>query len=170
MPIADANIQEDDEDEGDQGSLMLHQEHYSDAEDRAQQGEPLVVILEGGSPARAAGDTGVEHGEVDQGVGCDEEVREQAGYNVEVRYKDADEANPKHCDVCPDGVIVPAMADAEGLEVGEDVVLGEGLEHPGGALEAGDGGRESSGKTPGVNKRSKCRDDLHHLNEFALSH
>ena len=65
----------------------------------------------------------------------------------------------------PDGVVIPAVADTEGLDVREELVLGEGLEDPGGALQAGDGGAEGGGEAAGVDDGTPGTHHLHHLEQ-----
>ena len=144
---------------------MVHEEHDGNAENSSHQREPLVVVLEGGSPAGALGHAGVEHGEVDQSVRRHEEVGLKARHNVQVPDKDADKADGKDCNVAPDGVVIPAVADTEGLNVGEEFVLGESLQDPGGSLQAGDGGGEGRSEAAGVYDGTPGTHHLHHLEQ-----
>ena len=105
----------------------------------------------------------MEHGEVDQSVGRHEEVGEEAGDVVEVPDEDADEADGEHGDVGAEGVVVAAVAHAEGLEAGEDLVLGERLQHARRPLQAGDGAGERGGETARVYEGPPGTDNLHHL-------
>ena len=74
-------------------------------------------MLGQGQPPPHPWPPGVEHAEVDEGVGGHEEVAEEAADHVEVTDEDADEGDGEHEDVASDGVVVGAPAGGEGLGV-----------------------------------------------------
>ena len=57
---------------------IIHEHHDGDAEDCPEQGDPFVEVSEAWSPAWGLVDAGVEDCIVDDGVGADKEVREEA--------------------------------------------------------------------------------------------
>ena len=57
---------------------IIHEHHDGDAEDCPEQGDPFVEVSEAGAPAGGLVDAGVEDGVVDDGVGADKEVGEEA--------------------------------------------------------------------------------------------
>ena len=42
--LADVGVETGDDDKGDEGGDVVHQEHHHNAQDGAQQGDPLIVV------------------------------------------------------------------------------------------------------------------------------
>ena len=76
----------------------------------------------------------MEDAEVDEGVGGHEEVGEEAAHHVEVADDDAHQGDDEHQDVPAHGVVVLAATLSERVDTGEDLVLGNGLEHSKGIM------------------------------------
>ncbi len=51
LGVRDVHVEDDDDDEGDDGGEPVDGEHDEDAQEGAQEGDPLVVVLERGTPA-----------------------------------------------------------------------------------------------------------------------
>ena len=110
---------------------MVHQEHDDHTEQGAEKGNPLVVIpgiqshnffctkyhsLEAWPPARRLSDARVKDAEVDQGIGSDEEVAEQAADHVEVADQDADERDGKDKDIAAQRIVICTPARGKYLK------------------------------------------------------
>jgi len=135
-----------------QGRLVVHQDHDDNAEKGADEGDPLVIVLERGPPSWRVGDAGVEDGEVDDGVGANEEVRKETGHQVEISDQDADQSHCGHHGVSTQGLSAAFRHVAEDFEAGEDVIRGHSLEHSRRANQGRNGRRERSGEASRVNQ------------------
>ena len=57
---------------------IIHEHHDGDAEDCPEQGDPFVEVSEAGAPTRGLVDACMEDCIVDDGIGADKEVGEEA--------------------------------------------------------------------------------------------
>ena len=84
FPVADVEVEDADDGEGDQGGDPVHEEHDGDTKEGPDKRHPFVVIFEGRTPSRRLGDRRVEDREVDESIRSDEEIRQQCGHNIQL--------------------------------------------------------------------------------------
>ncbi len=118
---------------------------------------------EGRPPSDGFDDGGVEGGEVDEGVGGQEEVGDERRDGVELGDDDTAQGDEEGEDVAAQRFLVLAEALGEPLEAREELVLAQRLEHFGRRDKAGQRRAERGREAAGVDQRPEGRhqfDDL----------
>ena len=97
----------------------------------------------------------MERGEVDETVGGQEKVGNERCDGVQLGDEDTSEGDDERQNVPADGFVVLSVASAEGLQVGVELVLAQGLEHLGGRDETGQSRAQRGSETAGVDQRTE---------------
>ena len=156
-----------DSQERDERSPPLDEEHDADAEQRAEQTHPPVVVLEGWPPAGRAREWGVEARVVHQRVGHEEEIGDEGRDHVEVAHAYERRRDDEREQVAAPGLSVLASAHGEEFNVGKDLVLADRLEHLGRAHQARQRRRERRREDARRDYRPEQR---HHRHDVVAVH
>ena len=76
MSWLNKDIKQDNTDKSDQSRNVTHEEHNSNAQNGSKKTDPLVIVLETGSPTGCIGDTCMKHRKVHQSIGSHKEIGE----------------------------------------------------------------------------------------------